>query len=116
MKVSGFTFVRNAVKYDYPIVESIQSILPLVDEEIAAHKAWLETLQNGFNYNNHVDSLSFFNGTHPQVMLELVSKVDWHFEFDVTKKKFRGIKKQLLYYIEKTTGKRLFEYRNYKQV
>ena len=34
MKVSGFTFIRNAVKYDYPIVESIKSILPLVDEYV----------------------------------------------------------------------------------
>ena len=36
MKVSGFTFVRNAVKYDYPVVESITSILPLVDEFIVS--------------------------------------------------------------------------------
>ena len=36
MKVSGFTFVRNAVKYDYPVVESIASILPLCDEVIVA--------------------------------------------------------------------------------
>ena len=34
MKVSGFTFVRNAVKYDYPAVESIRSVLPIVDEFI----------------------------------------------------------------------------------
>lgn len=34
MFVSGFTFVRNAVKYDYPFVESIRSLLPLVDELI----------------------------------------------------------------------------------
>ncbi len=32
MKVSGFTFCRNAVKYDYPLVESITSVLPLCDE------------------------------------------------------------------------------------
>jgi hypothetical protein len=32
MKVSGFSFIRNAVKYDYPIVEAITSILPLCDE------------------------------------------------------------------------------------
>ncbi|GKS59013.1 hypothetical protein YTPLAS18_25400 [Nitrospira sp.] len=32
MRVSGFTFCRNAVKYDYPAVESIRSILPIVDE------------------------------------------------------------------------------------
>ena len=34
MKVSGFTFCRNAVRYDYPVVESIRSILPIVDEFI----------------------------------------------------------------------------------
>lgn len=34
MKISGFTIVRNAIKYDYPVVESITSILPLCDEMI----------------------------------------------------------------------------------
>ncbi|MBK7388554.1 MAG: glycosyltransferase family 2 protein [Bacteroidetes bacterium] len=34
MKVSGFTFIRNAVKFDYPIKEAILSILPLCDEVI----------------------------------------------------------------------------------
>jgi hypothetical protein len=36
MKVSGFTFIRNAVKNDYPVVEAITSILPLCDEFIVA--------------------------------------------------------------------------------
>jgi hypothetical protein len=34
MKVCAFTFVKNAIKYDYPIVESIRSILPIADEYI----------------------------------------------------------------------------------
>ncbi len=34
MKVSGFTIVRNAVKFQYPVVQSIQSILPICDEFI----------------------------------------------------------------------------------
>jgi glycosyltransferase involved in cell wall biosynthesis len=34
MKISGFTFVRNAIKFDYPVVESISSILTIVDEFI----------------------------------------------------------------------------------
>ena len=34
MKVSGFTFIRNAVKYDFPLLEAIQSALPVVDEFI----------------------------------------------------------------------------------
>ena len=36
MKVSGFTFIRNAIKYDYPIAEAIKSILPICDEVIVA--------------------------------------------------------------------------------
>lgn len=36
MKVSGFTFIRNAVKNDYPIVEAITSVLPLCDEFVVA--------------------------------------------------------------------------------
>jgi glycosyltransferase involved in cell wall biosynthesis len=34
LKVSGFTFIRNAEKFDYPIKEAILSILPLCDEVI----------------------------------------------------------------------------------
>jgi glycosyltransferase involved in cell wall biosynthesis len=34
MFVSGFTIVRNAEKYDYPVVESILSLLPICDEVI----------------------------------------------------------------------------------
>ena len=34
MRVSGFTFVRDAVRLRYPVVPAIQSILPLVDEMV----------------------------------------------------------------------------------
>jgi len=34
MKISGFTIVRNAVKFNYPVIESIKSILPICDEFI----------------------------------------------------------------------------------
>mgnify|MGYP001159094292 FL=1 len=36
MKVSGFTFIRNAILLDYPIVAAIKSILPLCDEVVVA--------------------------------------------------------------------------------
>jgi len=32
MKISGFSFGRNLIELDYPVVESINSVLPLVDE------------------------------------------------------------------------------------
>lgn len=36
MKVTGFTFIRNGIKLDYPIVEAIQSILPICDDFVVA--------------------------------------------------------------------------------
>lgn len=34
MKISGFTIIKNAVANDYPVVEAITSILPVVDEMV----------------------------------------------------------------------------------
>jgi hypothetical protein len=36
LKVTGFSFIRNGIKLDYPIVEAIQSILPICDDFIVA--------------------------------------------------------------------------------
>ncbi len=36
MTVSGFTFIRNGVKFDYPFLESIRSFLPVIDELVVA--------------------------------------------------------------------------------
>lgn len=36
MRISGLTIARDAVRFDYPLQESIRSLLPLVDELIVA--------------------------------------------------------------------------------
>ncbi|MBI3387315.1 MAG: glycosyltransferase family 2 protein [Deltaproteobacteria bacterium] len=36
MRISGFSFVRNAIELYYPVVESIRSILPICDEFVIA--------------------------------------------------------------------------------
>ncbi len=36
MKVAGFTFIKNAIKYDFPVCEAIASIMPLCDVVIVA--------------------------------------------------------------------------------
>jgi len=50
MRVSGFTFIRNATKFDYPVVEAIKSILPICDDFIVAvgnsEDNTLELIQN----------------------------------------------------------------------
>ena len=36
MKVTGFSFIKNALQFDFPIKEAILSILPLCDQIIVA--------------------------------------------------------------------------------
>ncbi len=36
MRISGFSFARNAVKLDYPLAEALLSVLPVVDELVVA--------------------------------------------------------------------------------
>lgn len=36
MRVCGFTFIRNAGKFDFPVVEAITSVLPLCDHFVVA--------------------------------------------------------------------------------
>ena len=71
--------------------------------------------QDLFNYVNDADSLVKFNGTHPQTMLQRIKDKNWQIEFDLAKKKL-SFKDWLLYKIEKVSGKRLFNYRNYRVI
>ena len=67
---------------------------------------------NQFDYST-IDSLSIFEGTHPKVMQERINKLNWKFDFDPTKKNF-GLKTKLLHWVEKKSGWRIGEYKNYK--
>lgn len=67
-----------------------------------------------FDYSK-IDSLALFMGEHPQVMKDRVSRRNWQFSFDPTKTRL-PMKSRLLHSIEKTTGWRVGEYRNYKMI
>jgi hypothetical protein len=66
-----------------------------------------------FSYMDHVDSIQPFPGTHPAVMEQRIAAKNWHIDFDPRQKRM-SLKDRLLYGIEKVTGKRLFDYRNYR--
>ena len=36
MFVSGFVIINQAIRFDYPVVEAVESILPLCDEVVVA--------------------------------------------------------------------------------
>lgn len=64
---------------------------------------------------NQFDSLRKFEGTHPVVMQNRIAAKNWNVELDINQKKF-SFKNRILYWIEKTTGHRLFDFRNYKKI
>jgi len=66
---------------------------------------------NEFDYSA-IDSLSKFKGTHPEVMLERIGKKNWQFNFDPSRKKLT-FKSKLLRFVERCTGWRIGEYKNY---
>ena len=67
-----------------------------------------------FDYSE-VDSLKTFNGTHPLVMLPRINSQNWKFTFDFKNKKL-SIKNKLKAVVEKYTGWRMGEYKNYKKI
>lgn len=66
-----------------------------------------------FDYMKDADSVQKFTGTHPSVMQKRVNEKNWEIPFDLSRKKM-SVKDSLLYKIEKLTGKRLFDYKNYR--
>ncbi len=65
-----------------------------------------------FDYSK-IDSLSSFSGSHPLVMQQRIAKSNWKFNFDPSKRKL-SFKSQLKQFVEKSTGWRPGEYKNYK--
>ncbi len=78
---------------------------------------WVETnIPNvdAFDYSK-IDSLAKFEDSHPEVMKERFAKMNWAFSFDPTKKNF-SLKSRFLHFIEKHTGWRVGEYKNYRKI
>lgn len=74
-------------------------------------KAFMHTV-DVFDFNDF-DSLVPFTGAHPTVMHERIKNAGWKLTIDTTRKHF-SFKDRVLYFIEKKTGKRLFDYINYR--
>ena len=92
------------------------------DKQRAFHSLWKnddEVAQfvgqaSEFDYSN-VDSLSTFKGTHPKVMQPRIDRMNWKFDHDISKKNYSA-RVAFLTLIEKLTGWRIGEYKNYKIV
>jgi len=74
---------------------------------------WLQenTTARDFDFND-VDVLEPFTASHPKCMTEVIAKKDWDFTYDPSRSRM-SLKYRFLYKLEKWTGYRFFEYRNY---
>ena len=62
-----------------------------------------------------IDILEEFYGTHPHGFKERLERSNWGFKFDTNQTK-RSIKEKIKYFVEKYTGWRIGEYKNYRIV
>ncbi len=90
-------------------IESVKQFYTGISETEALQKAG----EQEFDYGGKYDALARFEGTHPEVMKQRITRLNWNVEVDLTKTNLK-LKYRILYKIEKWFGLRLFEYRNYK--
>ena len=64
-----------------------------------------------FDYSN-IDLLEEYKGTHPAVYTNRIAKANWRFVYDKSKIKL-SLKYRFLHMIEKLTGWRIGENKNY---
>jgi glycosyltransferase involved in cell wall biosynthesis len=68
-----------------------------------------------FDFNTVIDVLEDFHDSHPAVMKEKIDSQDWEFVYDPSKSTF-SFRHRMLHYLDKLTGWRPGEYRNYEIV
>lgn len=73
-----------------------------------------ETNDDPFDFNA-VDKLDLYNGPHPKFMKKVILKKDWVFNYKPSNLHL-NFKYRALNIIEKITGYRLFEYKNYNLI
>jgi glycosyltransferase involved in cell wall biosynthesis len=112
-KIDAEIYHYGWVRHPHKQLEKINSFYGLWNGEDYTPPSLTESDQ--FDFFKDADSLILFKGTHPAVMQKRIAEKNWQANLDVTKKRF-SFTDHLLYKIEKITGKRLFDYRNYKVI
>ncbi|PWT71596.1 MAG: glycosyl transferase [Bacteroidetes bacterium] len=112
--VDAFVYHYGWVKHPSYQFQKINNFVRLWDASDESSSKIPTQQAAQFDYGE-IDSLERFKGEHPNVMQERVNKKNWSFDFDISRKKF-SLSDRILYWIEKKTGKRLFNYENYEKI
>lgn len=111
-EIDAFIYHYGWVRNPITLQQKVDSFQALWHDDESLKKVIVEA--NEFDYST-VDSLALFQGTHPQVMEERIKRKNWDFKFDINKKQIYW-RYKIPYYVEKWTGWRMGEYKNYKLI
>ena len=110
----------NATVYHYGWVKNPRKMKEKLKDLLVSY--WADAVDEPANIErasgelfdfNQFDSLKHFDVEHPAVMKKRIAEKNWSVHLDISKKKLPP-KEKILYWIEKKTGKRLFDFKNYK--
>lgn len=108
----------NADVYHYGWVKSPRKMKEKIDQTIVFYNNDDEGIKRyredviDFAFDNF-GQLERFSGTHPAVIQDRIGRQNWHLDFDVKKSTYSQ-KNKILNILEKWTGIRFFEFRNYR--
>lgn len=110
-EVYHYGWVKSAEQMRKKQKETDRYYLNQDAEQMNSERAMLST--DIYDFDKNFDSLRKFTGTHPAVIHERIKNKNWQIELDISRKKF-SLKEKLLFWFEKKTGKRLFDFKNYR--
>lgn len=110
VEIDAYVYHYGWVRHPQYQMKKVLGFEKLYDSDNMASRISKEVTDH-FDYSD-IDSLTRFTGSHPVVMKDRISKKNWSFEHDISRKNFT-LKGRVLHWIEIVTGKRLFDYRNY---
>lgn len=107
----------DACVYHYGWVKPPEVLKSKVKNFLSLYNSGDQLEQKAHEFENfdysQVGSVALFNGSHPEYIEDLIHNLNWTVQIDTSKIRL-SVKDYLLYLYEKITGKRLFEYRNYR--
>lgn len=109
--VDAYVYHYGWVKSPKQMIEKQKNVIAFWEDQGEEKKEKILSAEV-FDFNQF-DSLERFTGTHPLVMQNRIKEKNWDINVDITKKKFSA-KERLLYWFEKKTGRRLFDFKNYR--
>lgn len=109
--INAFVYHYGWVKNPRLMKQKQKNVVAFWNDNDEAVQHFQKT-EDFFDYNEF-DSIRRFEGTHPDVMEDRIRNKNWDLQLDIHKKNM-PFKYQILYWIERLTGKRLFTFTNHR--